>query len=160
MMGMWYACMYTCVLMRGGACVQVCLCMCHSHAQTVMHTFTVCEHLYPPPWEDRCNHGRILKTLLTSSLSTHFKSRLQRRQGPATSTVLGRAWAQCRPKSQPAVSWLTQGSIRGRGEPQRTGENQVRRGLTTSAKAPELTTTLRVLAVPTHRTSGQTHRAS
>lgn len=44
-------------------------------------------------------------------------------KGPATLIALGRAWAQCRPKSQAVVvSQLTQGSIPDRGEPQLTGE--------------------------------------
>lgn len=102
-----------------------------------MHTFTVCEHLYPPDGRtdvtmtEYPRHYSLLPSPNPSQIQTAREGK-----GPETSTVLDGAWAQCRPKSQPLVSKLTQGSIRGR------GENQVSREHTTSAKAPELTNTL------------------
>lgn len=107
---------FSCV---GGACVQVCLCMHHGH------TFTVCEHLYcsPPLMGGQCNPDRT-----PFPFPTHFKSRLQRRQGSCNTHSPRQAWAQCRPQ-------LTQGSIGRQRRASADREHQVSRDLTTSARA-------------------------
>lgn len=70
-------------------------------------------------------------------LPTHFKSILERSQGSCnTRTVLGRTWAQVKPKTQHPCHW-SKVSNQGRGEPRLTGSPRVSRDLTTSTKTTD-----------------------